>query len=423
MFKRHMLISGIIILLFIFFTSIPTCAGSTVGVVTSNELVYNQFVIMDVSPDELNPGDIKTIDITIKNIRGNPVYDVSANINQTSGYLIIKNELLKHHSGKLYPDQTCTFQYEVYVKENAPKGVYYLPLNVMWTAIEQGSVQIQKNLEFGMEIVRNPEDVKIDIVKINTPMYIEAGDDFIIDIAFKNVGVKKATSIEANLPLVYLFKSIGSDTEIFIPSLEPNETAVIKYHLQVDKQVFSMLHNFDFILKYRDQNNKVFTKKSSFGINIEEVSSLFIQDITIEPVTISPKTEGLFMIQLINAGTNPVDNVKVTVYGGDKILGQSHNFIGQINPQESKTTSFGVYVDPKAKIGKYGLNILVSYDMLGGTEHTISNIYFTNVIPAKSIIPFERNDVYLISVFIGYLLLSYLIFQMTVSKIVRLDAE
>jgi hypothetical protein len=378
----------------------------------------HQFAMTDVSPCEFYPGDLKTINITIKNIRENTVYDVLTNITPP-GYIKIKKELMKQRPGALYPDGTCTFQYELYIGEDAPKGVYYLPVTVMWYVVEGGVVLIQEDLKFGIEVVESPEDVKVDIVDIVSPAHIEAGENFTIKIGLKNVGEVKASSIRADLPLCLPFASIGSDTEVFIPSLNANGTAEIEYDLQVDKQAVSKLYNFNFTLQYRDQNNRLILKNSGFGINLEEASSLYIQDIIIEPTIIEPGTEGLFMIQLINAGTNPVENVKVMIYGGDMILAQTHNFIGQVDPCASETTSFGVYVDPEAKTGKYGLDIQVSYDTVGGGTHVLSNMYLINVIPSSSLISIPDDAVSIIMISLGFLLLSYIIFCITGSRIVR----
>lgn len=411
---RYLLISLIITAL-----STTCCAG------TSDDQQYlweqraiHQFAISGVSPYEFYPGDLKTINITVKNIRKNTVFDVSTNIT-TPGSVKVKKELMKQRPGALYPDGTCTFQYELYIGEDSPKGVYYLPVTVMWYVVEGGAVLIQEDLKFGIEVVESPEDVKIDIVDIISPAHIKAGDNFTIKIGLKNVGEVKAGSIRADLPLYLPFASIGSDTEIFIPPLNPAETANMEYELQVDKQAVSKLYNFNFTLQYRDQNNRLISKNSGFGINLEEAPPLYIQDIIIEPTVLGPGTGGLFMIQLVNAGTNPVENIKVMVYGGDEILSQTHNFIGQIDPSASETTSFGVYVDPEAKTGKYGLDIRVTYETIGGGTHTLSNMYLITVTPPSSLISIPDDAVFIVEVTAGLLLLSYIIFCIIGSRIAR----
>ena len=412
---------GRYILILLIVTSLyTTCCAET-----SEDLQYlweqhaiHQFAISGVSPYEFYPGDLKTINITVKNIRENTVYGVLTNITP-HGPIKIKKELMKQRPGALYPDETCTFQYTLCLGEDTPKGVYYLPVTVMWYVVEGGTVPVKEGITFGIEVVESPEDVKIDVANITTPEHIEAGDDFTITIELKNVGEVKASSIRADLPLYLPFASIGSDTEVFIPSLNPDETAEIEYDLQVDKQAVSKLYNFNFTLQYRDQNNRLISKNSGFGINLEEAPPLYIQDIIIEPTILGPGTEGLFMIQLVNAGTNPVENIKVMVYGGDEILSQTHNFIGQIDPSASETTSFGVYVNPEAKTGKYGLDIRVTYETIGGGTHTLSNMYLITVTPHSSLISIPDDAVFIVEITAGFLLLSYIIFCITGSRIAR----
>jgi len=59
------------------------------------------------------------------------------------------------------------------------------------------------------------------------------------------------------------------------------------------------------------------------------------------------------MVQVANAGTNEIKNVRVTVFGGEKLLTQTQNFIGIIRPgvSNSETTSFGVSVNPDIEKG------------------------------------------------------------------------
>ncbi|MFQ6071986.1 MAG: COG1361 S-layer family protein, partial [Methanosarcinales archaeon] len=292
-------------------------------------------------------------------------------------------------------------------------------LTVMWSTLSYGVVTlVQENLYIGIEVVEYPEDLKLDITDIIAPTNLKAGDTFIVKIKLKNIGKKKVDSIKAKLELPTGFASIGSDTEEYVESLEPNSSAETVFNIQVDKQAISQLYNFDFILEYRGENNRLITKNSSFGIMLEESPQLYIQDIILEPTKLTPGSNGLLMLQIVNAGTNKIKNAKIIIYGGDNLLTQSQNFIGEIKPGDSESTSFGIYINPnKIKIGKYVLTIQIKYDDLKGNSHIVSKIYPISIIGGSSLIPISGDFISILVSAIVFIIISYVIFYITGSRI------
>lgn len=356
---------------------------------------YHQFVIINASPIEFYPSDIKTINITIKNIFGYPAFDVSTVIDpDKADPLKFTYELQKYVAKEVGPYQSFTIQYEVYIRDTVPKGTYYIPLTVLWSTGKNGVVKRQEDLYIGIKVAENPEVIKIETVNITTiPENIKPGDTFKLKVTLKNIGNNKLNQIRAALDVTEPFSSIGASSEQYIPVLEPGQSADVIYNLLIDKQAPSRLYNFNFTLEYRDYANRLQTQHSSFGVDIEEISEVYIQDVTLEPTTLNPGSEGILMVQIANAGTNEVKNVRVTIFGGEKILTQTQNFIGIIKPgaSNSETTSFGVYIDPQIEKGNYGLIIQINYDDVKGNHYSTSNLYIVKVDEKNSLIPVSDN--------------------------------
>lgn len=411
-------IKRIILFLFISFILILPCNGSDTQFFN---IPIHQFIITNVSQYEFYPGEVFVIDITIKNIRENSVFEVTSNIASAEPFKI-KKELSKYRQGELFPNQEYTVQYEIYVEEDTLKGVYNLPLSVLWTTVEGGVVQKQEDLNIGIYVFKNPEDIKIDITDIIVPEEIFAGENFSLNINLKNEGKTNLNDLRVNLPLEYPFAVIDTDSEKFITSIKPNETVEITYNIQVDSKAESKLYYSNLTLSYRNPSNLLISKTSILGLNINDASLAYIQEIIIEPAILRPETEGLLMIQIINTGTSTIENVKVIIYGGDEFLAQTHSFIGKIDPGESETTSFGIYVDPEARVGKYGLNIYTTY-YVENKEKSFSNIYFTNVLPSDSLFLILEEVYPVVFGILAFSILSYLIFWITGSRIDRLKDE
>lgn len=332
------------------------------------------------------------------------------------------HELKKYVADEIGPNQNFTVQYEVYIQDTVPRGTYYIPLTVFWSTVKDGTVKRQEDLYIGIKIIENPEVIKIGIVNITTiPENIKPGDTFGLKVTLRNIGNSKLNQIRALLDVRMPFSSVGSSTEQYISLLEPGQSEEVLFNLLVDKQTPSRLYNFNFTLEYRDYTNRLQSQHSSFGINVEEVSEAYIQDVILSPTTLNPGSEGIIMVKVANAGTNVIKNVRVTVFGGEKILTQTQNFIGIIRPGTSalETTSFGVRVDPEIEVGNYGLNININYDDVNGEHRSRSNLYIIKISEKNSIIPVSSEILdYMLYTFI-FMAMSYGIFLMVGFQIKR----
>lgn len=381
---------------------------------TVEPVKYHQFVITGVTPIDFYPSEIKTINITLQNIYNYSGYGVSTMIDpEKADPIKFTGELQKYVGNEIGAKKNFTIQYEVYIKDNIPKGTYYLPLNVLWSVMEDGTAQRQEPLFIGIVVAENPEVIKIDTVNITTiPEHVKSGDRFKLKIVLRNVGNSRLNQIRVGLDVKIPFSSVGSSTEKFINEMQPYQTEEVLFDLATDKQTPSRLYNFNLTLDYKGNSNRLQSQSGSFGIDVEDFSELYIQDVNLNPTTLTPKGEGLLMVQVANAGSNEVKNVRVSVFGGDKILTQSQNFIGVIKPgpKESETTSFGVFIDKDIDIGEHGLNIQINYDDVNGNHHTKSKLFIVKVSDIGSIISIDDskiNDLMYVFIFTAF---SYGIF-------------
>lgn len=399
--------------LFIFSILILPCSASSIPSSSiRSSIPVHQFTISNVSQYDFYPGEAGIINITIKNVRKNSVFEVSSNI-VSSEPLKVKKELSKYRQGEFGPNQEHTFQYEIYVEDDASKGVYNLSLSVLWTSEDRGVTQQQEDLNIGIEIISNPEDTKIDIISITTvPEQIKPGDNFELKVMLNNIGKSKLTQIKAGMGVNLPFSSVGSSTQQYITLMDPGQSAEVIFNMEVDKNALSHLYNFNFTLEYADNTNIVKHQTNNFGIDIEEISHVYIQDVTLEPTALVPDTEGLLLIQIANGGTNEIKNIRINIFGGEQILTQTQNFIGILRPgiSASETTSFGVWVNPDIEAGEYGLNIQINYDDVNGIHQSKSNLYVVKVDEEASMI--DTETITGISYMFLFALLSYGIFTM-----------
>jgi hypothetical protein len=399
----------------------PVSASPDIGN-TTPLVVMGQFVITDVSPAQGNPGDTKTITLTIKNTNPDKsAYIVSTQIKPESvNNVQIEGGMAQFGSNQVLPLDSFHVQYIISIKDSTAKGIYYIPLTCVWATDKAGLVKNQEDLYFGINVIDNPELLKIDTTNITTdPEHIHPGDAFKINVFLKNHGSDNISQIRAILNTDKPFSSVGTSTEQFIPFLKSGQGGIASYSLEVDKQALSRLYNFNLSLQYVDNFNRLQNQQSSFGINVEETSGVYIQDVRLDPTSLYPRTEGLLQVKIANAGTNNVENVRIPISGGDKILTQRQNFIGILSPGSStaETSSYGVLVNPETEPGNYGMNIQINYDDREGNHFSKSNLYIVKINEPSSIIPVSRSLVQQTGYALIFIILSYGIFLSVGSRI------
>jgi len=368
----------------------------------------NKFYIIDITPNALSPSDLKTVKITVENTLIKPAYKVGIEIFPEKESPVKVVGELKKEIGFVGVKERFTVDYDIYIDKNAENGVYYVPMKILWKKSAGEEETMEETLYFSIRITGELKRANIDILNVTTiPEKVMPGDDFSLRINIKNVGNSDAKSLKSRLIIDSLFIPVGSDTEKYIGSLGVNETVSIEFNMYVKRSAESGEYPLRFVLEYEDEFSRTNIKNTTIGVVVKGSPRIYIQEIIIEPSKLTTDTEGLFMIRLINTGTEKAEDVKVRIAGADKILTEGHQFIGEIAPEESQTVSFGVSVDEDAEIGKHGLKIDISYQDTFGKSYENSKIYEITVFAAEPFIPTEY--IYALIAIVVLSLIIYLI--------------
>lgn len=391
----------IIIMVFISIISINTAESET-----------NKFCIIKIYPENLQPSELSTVSITLKNIGTRSAYHVATEVLVDDKIMVefIGTEMFvedispvkvvgrakksigysPHYS--IGMDREVTVQYDFYIDKDAKATVYLIPLRVIWSDKFEPEGEKDFNNEtlyFGIRVSGQSKEAEIDVFNVTTvPAEIEPGTKAALEITFKNIGYSTISLLNAKLLAEHPFTPLDSDLDEYINELKPDETATARFNIAVDSTASSSYYEMPLILKYEDEFGS-HVKNTTIGIAVKGEPRIFIQEIILEPSKLTTDTEGLFMIRLINTGTESAEDVKIRISGADNILTEEHQFIGEIAPGESQTATFGVSVDEEAKIGKYGLKISISYEDKYGTSYSNSKIYEISIFSSESFIPME----------------------------------
>ncbi len=366
----------------------------TINTVQSEE---NKFIITDVTPESLQPSEITTVSITLKNIGTRAAYHVATEVlaDDRSPLKVLgraKKSIETTSLNSLGRNRKITVQYDFYIDTNAKATIYPIPLRVIWSDEPEPEKSIidefkSEELYFGIKVSGQAKEAKVDILNVTTvPAVIEPGTKATLEIKHKNIGELAISSLNVRLLAEYPFTPVGSNLEVYINELDPGETVTARFNIAVDVHAPSSYYEIPLILEYADEF-RTHEKNTSIGIEVKGVPRIFIQEIILEPSKLTTGTEGLLMIRLINTGTESAEDAKIRIPGAGNILTEEHQFIGEIAPGESQTAAFGVAVDKEAKIGKHGLTISMSCKDKYGASYGNSKIYELSIFAVEPLIP------------------------------------
>ena len=354
----------------------------------------NKFIITDINPENLHPSDISTVSITLKNIGSRSAYHVATEIlvDDKSPVKVVgraKKSIGTSSLNSLGCDREVTVQYDFYIDKNAETTVYHIPMHVIWSDEFEEPTFKNEILDFGIRVSGHSKEAEIDVLNVTTvPAEIAPGTKASLEIKLENIGYSTLSLLNVRLIAKYPFTPLDSDLEEHINELKPDETITVCFNIAVDSEASSSCYEIPLILEYEDEFGS-HQKNTSIGIPVKGNPKVRIQEIILEPGKLTTGTEGLFMIRLINTGTESAEDAKIRISGADEILTEEHQFIGEIAPGESETATFGVSVDEEAEIGKHGLKISISYEDRFGTSYSDSKIYEISIFSSEPFIPME----------------------------------
>jgi len=178
----------------------------------------------------------------------------------------------------------------------------------------------------------------------STPMIVQAGHEFDLDIEFLNTSDRVVRNIMITLTVEEeiiagsnnnerrgsVFTPVGRSNTFFINRIEPGASVTehIRYFTLPDAPPRNYVINVDF--KYEDEDNNPFEARGSIGINVAQVtrfdtSEIFVPDFAqaFQPIFIN--------FEIYNTGRVILSNLMVRVEG-DFSAQQSSVFFGSLNP-------------------------------------------------------------------------------------------
>jgi hypothetical protein len=353
------------------------------------DAIFSSVTITDVKPTELHPGDTREVTVTVKNNGGRDARDIRLSFEGTETVSLVGPTVV--HINTL--NSWCWKEVEitVHVKEEAPNGVYPVPVTCSWRGyyfdptkgyVATNTTEAQLGISFNVvgKGVINIGDVSTD------PVDIRPGDEDVEIRAFiENSGEAAAKDIEAKLLCKDKFKPSWSGTDrSYIGRLNSGDSKEAIFHIDIVDNVESETYSIPLQIRYKDTKGGEYEVMREINILVKPKPEFVIVSYYTEPANISAGDEGVkLQVRIRNTGSEKAESVSVRSTGEAEVpfdFDVKSDYVGNLKPDEEWTAvlKFDVDTDASLKTYQQGIEIRCTGDRDLGDY----NVYlFDKMIP------------------------------------------
>jgi len=384
--KRGKLVSLCILgmVFFMLFSLVPSFTPAA-------DAAFSSITITDVKPTELHPGDTRAVTVTVKNNGGRDARDIRLAFQGTETLSLIGPTVA--HINTLNSWCSKEVGIVVHVKEEAPNGVYLVPVTCKWRGyyfdpaegyVSTDTINVSLGISFNVvgKGVINIGDISTD------PTDIRPGNEDVEIRAFiENSGEAAAKDIEAKLLCNADFKPSWSGTDrSYIGRLNSGEKGEAIFHIDIADNVESETYSIPLQIRYKDTKGEEYEVMREINILVEPKPEFEIVSYYTEPGNISAGDTGVKLhVRIRNVGSEKAESVSVRSTGEAEVpfdFDVKSDYVGNLKPNEEWTAVLKFDVDKDASLKSYQQGIEIR--CTGDRDLGDYNVYlFDKMIPVS----------------------------------------
>ena len=354
------------------------------------DAAFSSIAITNVKPTEFSPGDTSKVVLTVKNNGGRDASEIRLSFQGT--------EIISPVGPKVVNINTlnswCSKEVEItmHVKEEAPNGIYPIPVSCLWTEYhfdpKKGDVDVTaRSAELGVyfsvigEGMLNIGDVSTD------PTDVKPGNmDVKITAFIENSGEAAAKDVEAKLICNRAeFKPSWSGTDrSYMGRLNSGDSKEAIFHVDVTENIDAKVYSIPLRIQYKDTSGREYEVMRELEILVEPKPEFEIVSYSTEPASISAGDTGVILhVGIRNMGSEKAESVSVRATGEAEVpfdFDVKSDYVGNLEMDEDWTAvlKFDVDKDASPKAYQQGIEIRCTGDRDLGDD----NVYlFDKMIP------------------------------------------
>jgi hypothetical protein len=360
-------------------TALPVCAEPTVTIEN-----------YEVSPAVLMPGDLGTIQISIKNtastatiqeskgilLEGKFATTTNTDVNvfiekaglEGNGIVVIGSNFQR--IGDIGPGQTIPITF--LIKAPANSGVYFPEVWIDTAGGRSTRYPIPVNVNTQISVPR----LAVVGTAITTPLATRPGDEALVSLQLINTGQSVADSVVVRIGNAST-SVIPKNVQLYhTPSLSPGTTKSFDIVLVTDRKTATCIANLPVSVQYYTVDGTQHTEHAAISLLVQGQAEISIASIETSPERLVAGEPFNLIIRVENAGTGDAKSVSATV--DLPISGTREAFLGTIKPGNDAPALFRL---GSASAGEHKYNVTIDFSDDWG-NHTVTRPLAISVTPA-----------------------------------------
>jgi hypothetical protein len=298
-----------------------------------------------------NAGDAAARDVSAKLVLASP-FSYAYNVNGSQ----VTADTIDQSAGDIQTGFSFTLQFALTVASDATAGIHRLTLIINYKTARE-LLPVERTLSVNVPVWTG--DVRVQNV-VTVPAKVYPGDN---QVAVKAWLVNSGTGSTADLQVRLLLQdpfqasSGGSDT-FFLGTMQPGQVSEADFYVDISKSA-----------QFGSYNLKLVTDStgSSGQVEIGQIPIYLSEKVIFEVVQVEPKVvhagdSGVSIkVTIKNTGTVAADSVRAQLMVGNYFSGTLTDFLGTMQPGESKTAYLTVDVDSKATSQTYKMDLRLDW--------------------------------------------------------------
>ncbi len=382
--------------------------------------------------NEFSPGDDLNLQVVIENTGlnqftivqsgiltptdlSNTAKQLTATLSAGGAPLVVKAD--PQIIGDLPASTSATATFHIKVNQDAPAGIYPLPVILNYTYLYQAQQEGSETLNYQYKTVNETIEIPIRIkseVQIAVPTVktenLNAGIEGYVLLTVKNIGYEDGQNAVVRIQENGQSPVVPTEGSVYIGDYPVGSVVNCTFRVMVSSDAQQKTYPLDVLVYYKDdEGDYVNSPIETIGVPVGEKV-----DFNVTPVmtTISPGDKAVITVQYQNTGGATAYNAEARISAVDPFTSNDDTaFLGTMAPGDIREAAFDVSLDPSATAKEYGLDSEVLYRDSLDNQFTSDPLKVNvEVVPAKGIVDLLGLPVILALILIGLAAAGYLIY-------------
>jgi hypothetical protein len=298
-----------------------------------------------------NAGDAAARDVSATLVLASP-FNYAYNVNGSQ----VTADTVKQSAGDIQAGFSFTLQFALTVASDAIAGIHRLTLIVDYKTARE-LLAVEKTLSVNVPVWTG--DVRVQNV-VTVPAKVYPGDNQVVVKAWLvNSGTGSTADFQVRLLLQDPFQATsgGSDT-FFLGTMQPGQVSEADFYVDISKSAQFGSYNLKLVTVSAGSSGQV--EIGQIPIYVSE--KVIFEVVQVEPKVVHAGDSGVSIrVTIKNTGTVAADSVRAQLMVGNFFSGTLTDFLGTMQPGESKTAYLTVDVDSKATSQTYKMDFRLDW--------------------------------------------------------------